>query len=260
MNAPRTMIYGHTGVVGRQLYDWLDLAGVPVGGVSLDREAPIEGAEWVFVCVPTPTREDGTQDTTALDAVIGGLKGNGLGVVIRSTVLPGTCDDIQDAHPEWDVYHWPEFLSARSAWMDFRNPAVQVVGGRNHSRWLAEWQGSLPAPSQGWKYVRLTEAEVIKYAHNAHGAMQVIFGNLVFDMRMRAKEVVRPHTVHIALRDMGYISEKTMAAYWHAWLDGKRGYGGACFPKDVAALRRWMGDDGLLLEGMEAANKRLGLA
>jgi len=256
VNAPRTMIYGHTGTVGRQLYDWLDLAGVPVGGVSLDREAPIEGAEWVFVCVPTPTREDGTQDTTALDAVIRDLEGDGLGVVIRSTVLPGTCDDIQDAHPEWDVYHWPEFLSARSAWMDFRSPAAHVLGGYDIDRWHETWPALLPAPSRRWAYMTLAEAEIVKYLHNAHGAMQVVFGNLLYDACQRAG--AQDAVVKAAMLHLGYVSDKVINGYWQAWHDGKRGYGGACFPKDVAALRRWMGDDGLLLEGMEAANKRLG--
>ena len=107
----------------------------------------------------------------------------------------------------------------------------------------------------GTHYVSLATAEAIKYAHNVYGALQVVFANAMYDACQKSgAEFVR---LKATLPHLGYVSHNAIGTYWNIHQDGYRGYGGACFPKDVAALRTWLGDDGKLLEGIEAANARL---
>jgi UDPglucose 6-dehydrogenase len=258
-------VYGHTGVVGAQLYRWLAEAGTAgLSGVSLDR---VDGdsdsvPEWAFVCVPTPTTDEG-QDLSAVEDVLARLAGHPCAVVIRSTVLPGTCDRIQAEYPEWDVYHWPEFLSAATAWEDFCHPDVQVLGYASTQawqRWSVRWDGEddacwLPGCLSRRAYCRLAEAETVKYAHNVHGALQVTLANLVYDACEQS--MARWSGVSAVLTNLPNVGQHIIDTYWDVGKDGKRGFGGACFPKDVKALRLWLGDKAELLEGMERANARL---
>jgi UDP-glucose 6-dehydrogenase len=243
-------VYGHTGVVGSQLYRWLKEHAVNVAGVSLDAEdgEPGRGAEdWAFLCLPT-LNVNGVQDQSAIWEVCKHLRGR---VVVRSTVLPGTCARIQLRYPHLIVYHWPEFLSARTAWEDFCSPRLRIVGGEYEVLWETEIEPLLPRARQ--EQVRTTTSELLKYAHNGHGAMQVVFANMLYDACEQSG--ASWEHVQVVLPEMGYISQETARAYWDVWKDGQRGYGGTCFPKDVDALRGWMQND--LLDGIASANAKL---
>jgi len=254
----KATVYGHTGVVGAQLYRWLNKKKIPCVGVSLDSKHgdPI-GASWVFICLPTPTREH-HQDITAIADLLFQLPEQPLNLVIRSTVLPGTCRYIQEMHTAWNVYHWPEFLSARTAWHDFIVPKVAVVGVSSETAchlWKSTWEQVLPEPKNGICFTDLDTAETIKYAHNVHGALQVIYSNLVWDVCHIAEGNYKAVTKIMPL--LGYLSPELVNAYWQVGKDGYRGFDGACFPKDVAALAGFLGVKAELLVGMESANKRL---
>ena len=251
----RVPVYGHTGTVGSVLYRWLrERTPVELAGVSLDQRdgEHREIADWVFICVPTPTT-DGGQDLSALKDALVWLHRRPMGIVIRSTVLPGTCERIAREHPEWRVWHWPEFLSARTAWEDFCHPWAHVVGG-DAAEWADTWAPLLPRAGQT-VYVDRTTAELIKYAHNVHGALQVTYANLLYDMAQRASGDFE--AVKAAMPSLGYIGQGIVKGYWDVWRDRKRGYDGACFPKDVDAIRHWLMGQAELLDGMAAANARL---
>lgn len=254
-------IYGHTGVVGGQLYRWLRERGEDVAGMSLDRaDGDIERAGWAFLCLPTLTRADGSQDIEAIEQVCGGLR-NGR-VAVRSTVLPGTVARLAEEHPTLIFYHWPEFLSARTAWEDFIAPWARFVGcdmkPESIGAWRREVEPLLPVPTSSTRFMTWETSETIKYAHNVHGAMQVIYANAMYDVCNESGADWRAVRDYLPL--LGYVSHQQAAAYWDVWKDNKRGYGGACFPKDIGALRAWLGRAGMpseLLDGMEAANARL---
>ena len=252
------IIYGHTGVVGAQLYRWLVQKGVEVSGVSLDRlDGPAYSEpDWIFLCLPTPTI-DGKQDISALTDVLATYDGNAVNVVIRSTVLPGTCDRLQKEHPEWLVFHWPEFLTARDAWHGFIFPKARIIGG-DRETWADVWEDLMPSKHIPTTYVSLSTAEIIKYAHNLHGVIQVIYANLLFDAvwKVAANWV----DVQEGLCELGYITPDIILSYWDVFKDGYRGFGGNCFPKDLAAFTGWMHEAGLpveLLDAAQQANERL---
>jgi UDP-glucose 6-dehydrogenase len=254
----KALVYGHTGVVGAQLYRWLKKRKVNVSGISLDKtEGFMADVDWFFICLPTPTI-DHRQDLGVIESVLDGLPYSPIHVVIRSTVLPGTCSTIQDLHPQWNVYHWPEFLSARTAWHDFMVPKVSVIGVTSEGaqfEWLQAWGTVLPNPTNGTHFTDLVTAETIKYTHNVHGALQVIYSNMVWDICHKAD--ANYQAVAQVIPQVGYISPAQVEAYWHVGRDGYRGYDGACFPKDVAAMAGFLSEKAELLVGMERANKRL---
>jgi UDP-glucose 6-dehydrogenase len=257
----RFVVYGHTGVVGQQLYRWLRERGADVAGVSLDgTEGDAERAVWAFLCLPTLTREDGSQDVEAIEQVCSGLASGR--VVVRSTVLPGTTSWLAKRHPGLTFYHWPEFLSARTAWEDFAHPRARFVGcdmrPSTIEAWQAEVEPLLPVAAETTRFVEWPTSETIKYAHNIHGAMQIVWANQMYDVCNESGADWR--AVQDMLPLLGYVSHRQRAAYWDVWKDGKRGYGGTCFPKDTGALRAWLTRRGWpceLLDGMEQANARL---
>jgi len=250
----RVTVYGHTGVVGGVLYRWLDWQrDVEVLGASLDaQDEGADDADWAFVCVPTPT-VDGEQDQGPLFDVI--HRTHAPNVVIRSTVLPGTCDAIAETRPHLNLYHWPEFLSARTAEYDFAHPATQIIGCGDADLWRETWEALLPHGRTPNQYTTRAVAELVKYTHNCHGAMEVIFANLIFDAARRGGADYE--AVRAIMPSLGYLSRQMLAAYWNVYRDGKRGYAGACFPKDVQAFEGWLHGKAELLEGMERANARL---
>jgi len=248
--------------VGGQLYKWLQERGVDVAGVSLDRtDGDIEGVRWAFLCLPTPTRDSGAQDIGAFWTVRWQeWARRSVRIVIRSTVLPGTCGFI--ASHNLTVYHWPEFLSARTAWQDFITPRTRFVGCDMTESSMAAWRDEieplLPVAVEATRFMDTATSETIKYAHNVHGAMQIIYANQMYDV-CKASGADWP-TVSDAMPQLGYVSYRQRGAYWNIFKDAQRGYAGACFPKDVGALRAWLQRQGRpseLLDGMEAANARL---
>jgi len=270
----KVRVYGHTGTVGRQLYHWLAAGGkCNLQGKSLDREDyatsdfadRFDYTDLAFLCLPTPT-EMTDQKIDAIEQVCANL--NPCRVIIRSTILPGTTRRLSELYPQHVFYHWPEFLSARTAQRDFISPQRHLVGTSGKAAedfdqsdvgyWQAWIAPLLPRASYGTNYVSFEESEIIKYAHNVHGAMQVIFANQLYDICQNAG--AKYETVRDDLPDFGGVSRDVSRKYWDVWKDGERGYGGACFPKDVDAIYYWCRENGVqaeLIAGIKGANELL---
>ena len=75
----------------------------------------------VFLCVPSPPREDGSCDTTIVEQTVESLsKMEYKGIVaVKSTVLPGTTETLQKRHTNLRMCFVPEFLRERCALADF---------------------------------------------------------------------------------------------------------------------------------------------
>ena len=245
----RIAVVGHTGTVGRCVYDWYWRHGERMSGYSLD--APVwdwQGADWVFICVPTP---DGPE---IVRECVGRIVGRPV-VIIKSTVPPGTCDALAAEFPHLTILHNPEFLSAATALGDFNAPVRQIVGGEDTflcRRVLA----TLPIGDREIICTR-AQAETLKYMHNTFGALMVVYCNLFADVCAQAGadwEDTR------AMAASEWLPRETLERYGTIWHDGKRGFGGACFPKDTRALLAHCQAHGIgaeLLEGLLRHNERL---
>ena len=198
-----------------------------------------------FLALPTPSRPDGSIDTSIIEAGARSL-GEALEskddyhlVVVKSTVVPGTTEDvlgsiIEDASgktrgEDFDVAMNPEFLREGSAVDDFLGPDKVVLGTENeraNERLSAVFEPLIESSDPAVVETGIREAEMIKYANNAFLATKVSLvnelGNICKEYDVDAYEVMDA----IGLDDR--IGER--------FLRSGVGWGGSCFPKDTAAL------------------------
>lgn len=184
-------------------------------------------AEGIIVCVPTPYTENGGCDTTALYEVLEQVHVQ-IPILIKSTVSPTVVDDIDNKFKDhWIVYN-PEFLRAKTANQDFYNQQYIVLGGEDDDcYWQDILQDSLPNCRMVFNCTA-KEAALIKYASNSFLALKTSYFNQIFDLCQQDQidfDTVR----HILVQDPRIGSDHTMVP----GIDGLRGWGGHCFPKDT---------------------------
>ncbi|WP_152040968.1 UDP-glucose 6-dehydrogenase AglM [Salinigranum salinum] len=209
--------------------------------------------EATFVALPTPSRDDGSIDLSIMEAGTEQLgetlstKEGWHTVVVKSTVVPGTTQDLiaptvaaasgKALGEEIGVGMNPEFLREGTAVADFLEPD-KVVLGADDDRTLADlrtvYEPLTERVDTAVVETGTREAEMMKYANNAFLAAKV---SLINDLGNICKELgVDTYEVADA---MGLDDRIT-----RAFLDSGLGWGGSCFPKDVAAIVAAARDEG----------------
>ncbi|MBQ9694755.1 MAG: UDP-glucose 6-dehydrogenase [Kiritimatiellae bacterium] len=212
------------GYIGGALKVWLEennpnvkvLVSDPPKGMNDD----LSTADIIFLSIHVPTEDDGTQDLTLMTEIINGLPK--VPVFVRTTILPGTSAKLS-AETGHDVYFMPEFLTERTHIEDFKKQPMVFTGELNLLTQIFI--------GKTFCYMTSLEAEITKYAHNVFGAVKVTYFNAIADYcRRHGAEYKR---VHAGCLLSGYIND----THTHVpGPDGKFGYGGKCFPKDVNAF------------------------
>ncbi len=203
----------------------------------------LEGSEFVFIAVGTPSGVDGEADlryvASAAQSIAENMK-EPLIVVNKSTVPVGTGDwtaEIIKRHQKevipFSVVSCPEFLREGSAISDFMQPHRTVLGSldREAADKVAQLHLPLRAPIV---ITDLRTAEMIKYASNAFLATKISFINEIANIC----EALGADVKEVAA-GMGY--DKRIGPHF---LDAGLGYGGSCFPKDVKALNYMAAEKG----------------
>jgi UDPglucose 6-dehydrogenase len=219
----------------------------------------LEGTEFVFIAVGTPSGVDGEADLRYVAAAarsIAEIMTAPLIIINKSTVPVGTGDWVSDIvrrnQPNsipFAVVSCPEFLREGSAIQDCLQPHRTVLGSmdRDAAEKVAQLHLALRAPIM---ITDLRTAEMIKYASNAFLATKISFINEIANVC----EALGADVKEVAI-GMGY--DKRIGA---AFLDAGLGYGGSCFPKDVKALAYMAAEKGrhpqLLHAVMEINNDR----
>ena len=234
------------------------LAGLVRSGLDADRLSFVvgsaeaaAGADFVYLCVPTPAGPQGGTDLSYLEAAateIGPSLTPGAVVVNKSTAPAGTVLMLQQALGRTDVAvaSNPEFLRQGSAVRDFLNPDRIVVGAADVSvaERVATLFAALDAP------VLITDpasAETTKFAANAFLATKLSFTNAVAALC----EAVGAD-VNDVLEGMGHDPR-----IGRDYLRPGPGWGGSCLPKDTRALidvSAAAGYDFVLLRSVVEAN------
>jgi GDP-mannose 6-dehydrogenase len=191
-----------------------------------------------LLCVGTPSERNGNLGLDQLRRVVEEIKahlperaGKRLIIAVRSTVFPGTCEEIVEAplrdFPNVFVVSNPEFLREGTAMRDFTEPALIVVGGSNSDavRAVADLYSPLGLESC---LVSLRTAEMIKYSCNAFHAVKICFANEIG--ALSEKLGVDGHEV------MRTFSQDTRLNISPAYLRPGFAFGGSCLPKDLRAL------------------------
>ncbi len=209
----------------------------------------VNKADVVFVSVPTPSNPDGSCNISIVQSAVAMLK-DGKIVVIKSTVPPGTVEELQKKYPRKKIIFSPEFLTESQVWTDFIKPDRQILGPTSKSfTETKEILGVLPLAhfSRPWasdytkKSVNATEAELAKYASNCFGYMKVIYGNILADVAHGLEQKFQLEKVN-STADYEKVREVISAdpRIGPAWLNVEHGdysgAGGYCFPKDMNAF------------------------
>lgn len=193
----------------------------------------IKDCEVVFIAVPTPTDKNGFDDSIVQKALA--LVGKGNIAVIKSTLLPGTTEKLQEQFPDIFVLHSPEFLVEATAAFDAAKPQRNLVGIPIDTPEYRDKAVSIlrilpEAPYQ--KVMRARDAEMVKYAGNGFLFVKVLYMNLLYDLA-EATGCEWKALQEALVQDPRIGESHTQPAHGNG-----RGAGGHCLIKDFEAMRR----------------------
>lgn len=196
----------------------------------------VNKSDFIFLSVPTPSNPDGSMHLGILESALQDIqlvnKRKDNIVLIRSTVTPGTTTKLCKKFKKLNIVFNPEFLTERSAKFDFINQSRFILGGRKRNTArvaeLYKWRfgDSVPCIESNFE-----TAEMVKYMNNCFFATKVSFMN-------EMKQIADKANVDWDLAVEGFVRDGRVG---HSHLavpgpDGRFGFGGSCFPKDVQAM------------------------
>ena len=188
--------------------------------------------DFIFVCLPTPMKQNGEQDLSYIENFFSGigLHNTNAIFILKSTVLPNTTKELSTTYP-FNIVFSPEFLTEKNAKLDMLTQSRIILGGYIDLTLKVQ---SLFEARFGNKHYILTDstsAEVIKYMCNNFLSVKVSFVNEYYDLVQKLgadwNKVIE-----------GFVSDPRIGNS-HTQTpghDGKRGFGGTCFPKDINAI------------------------
>jgi len=231
---------------------------------TLDLKGSLMDSEVTFICVGTPSDNDGSINLKYVKEVskqIGGLlkgKGSYHVVVVKSTIIPGSTEEhvipLLEKHsgkragPDFGVVMNPEFLREGKAVEDFMRPDRVVIGSidKKSGDFIEGLYYEFKAPVLR---VSLKTAEMIKYTSNSLLATKISFINEIGN-------VCKKLGVDVYDVSKGVGLDHRIGSHF---LNAGPGFGGSCFPKDVMALLRKaeeVGVEPLLLRSVLEVNRR----
>jgi GDP-mannose 6-dehydrogenase len=236
------------------------LAGIHAGRLkaSTDAAAAVLSTDISFVCVGTPSQENGSLETSFVSRVAQEI-GEGIrkstdfhSVVMRSTMLPGTMEKIiipilerasgKRVGDGFGLAYFPEFLREGSAIADYDDPGAIVFGIDDDPETLRRLMSIHSNFSVAPQVMSIRAAEAVKYANNAWHATKISFAN----------------ELGLLCKAMGTLVSDTKLNISPAYLKPGFAFGGSCLPKDVSALRyagRIVDIDTPLLDAVLQANE-----
>jgi len=206
-------------------------------------------SDFIFVCVPTPMDMGGKQDLSYIERVFEDAK-EGPIYIIKSTVLPGTTEMLQKQYPHLKIIFSPEFLTERTAKLDMLTQARVIFGGNLELTNRVEELFRGRFMNRHFIHTDSKTAEFIKYMNNTFFATKVSLMNEYH----RLSQLVGVNWDDALY---GFASDGRVGdSHLHVpGPDGKVGFGGTCFPKDINALMNMAKDVGVNMNVLEAAWK-----
>ena len=195
----------------------------------------VSKAELIFLCVPTPMNKDGSSNLSIVKNVvdeIGSSKNlNNQILVIKSTIPPGTTEQLNQKYKNLQIVFNPEFLTEANFIEDFKNQNRIILGGSRPATTLLKQFYIKVFPNATIIKTGSSYAEMVKYIANTFLATKVSFAN---EMKMICDklDVDYDKVIEYAIYD-----DRLGKSHWSVpGPDGRLGFGGSCFPKDINAL------------------------
>jgi UDPglucose 6-dehydrogenase len=195
----------------------------------------VNDSDFIFVSVPTPMNKSGSISLKYIYEVFKNINNVNYRddniFILKSTVVPGTTEKIQEKYPDLNIIFNPEFLTEKSARLDFINQDRVILGGdkMNTSQVAKLFEDR-------FKYCHIIQtdfktSEMIKYFSNIFFAIKVSFAN---EMKLICDAIGADWNTALE----GFVADGRIGDS-HLNVpgpDGKMGFGGSCFPKDINAF------------------------
>jgi nucleotide sugar dehydrogenase len=183
-------------------------------------------------------KKDGSCDTSIVEAIVKDINDmvvsrnvSGRIVAIKSTIPPGTTNRLNKECHNISVIFNPEFLTEANFIDDFKNQNRIIIGGERPSTTKLRQVYSLVFPDVKIVKTGSITAEMVKYMTNTFLATKVSFAN---EMKMICDEL---NIDYDKVVEYSTYDERLGKSHWAVpGPDGKLGFGGSCFPKDINAL------------------------
>ena len=192
-------------------------------------------SDFIFLCLPTPMMSNGECDISIIEKELSRLNEladkSPITIVIKSTIPPGTTKSFNQKFSNLSIIFNPEFLTELNFIEDFKNQDRIILGGDSNqcteiTKIYNEVFPNIPIVNTSSQ-----NAEMVKYVTNIFLATKVSFANEVKNICDQL-DVDYDKIIKIAKMD-----KRLGDSHWNVpGPDGKKGFGGSCFPKDINAL------------------------
>lgn len=201
----------------------------------------------VFICVPTPMNPDGTCNTSIVETVLQEISTTTQSestspiCVLKSTITPGTTKQLAKQFPNLTICFNPEFLTEKNYINDFLSQVNIILGYVSNVREVKVVNDLYRErfSQANIVLVNSNEAEMIKYVANTFLATKVAYLNEIWQICQKTG-INYDHMITVLNQD-----ERLGSTHWNVpGHDGKFGFGGTCFPKDINALIQFSNTNG----------------
>ena len=253
MNESKVGVIGFGFVGEAQAFAFSPISNVKV--YDIDKRKSTNSLEetlkckFIFVCVPTPMKKNGEQDTSFIEDVFKKAVSGPI-YIIKSTVLPGTTNNLIKKYNKLNIIFSPEFLTERTAKLDMITQARIILGGKKDLTSKCKKLFEERFMNKTIIETDSTTAEFIKYMNNTFFASKVSIMNEFYRL---AKKIGVDWNNAL----YGFVTDHRIGDS-HLNVpgpDGKLGFGGACFPKDINAFISFAKQNKINMNILEAAWK-----
>ncbi len=211
--------------------------------LNIAYEDIVKTSHIIYVCLPTPMNKNGS---CCIDIVESSLKvinyysnSNNVKpiILVKSTLVPETIKNFQEKYQHIFLVHNPEFLTERTAEQDFETSKIHLFGLSKLSnnqyviKTIIDFHEYLFNKCKTI-FVDSTESELIKYLTNSFFAVKVSFANHIYELCNKLN-IDYMKFINNAINTDPRIGELHWQVPGH---DGKLGFGGSCFPKDLNGM------------------------
>ncbi len=201
-------------------------------------ESLVTNVDVTFVCVPTPMSTNGSCDLSILENCLQDINEISISqekhmtIIVKSTIPPGSSDMLDSKFTNVHIVFNPEFLTEANATEDYRNQNRIVIGGKRPYSTIVKRVFEKSFPGVPIIKTSSTIAEMVKYVTNTFLTTKVSFANEMYQICEKLG------IDYDKVTEYARYDKRLGDSHWSVpGPDGDFGYGGHCFPKDIAALQ-----------------------